>query len=167
MPHSFAPIWNTSARVLILGSMPGEASLLVGQYYAHPRNAFWAIMGKLCGAFQNLPYQERLECLQQAGIALWDVLEFCERPGSLDSAIVPKSAVVNPINGLLELMPEVRLVATNGGTATRLYKRHVKASVPHIALPSSSPAYASLNLEQKMGLWCEAIEPFIFSAACL
>jgi double-stranded uracil-DNA glycosylase len=157
MPHSFAPVWNTSARVLILGSMPGEASLAAGEYYAHPRNAFWAIMGSLCGATRELPYQLRLKRVQQAGIALWDVLESCERPGSLDSAIVASSVVVNRVAALLEQMPEVRLVATNGGTATRLYTRHVQSSITHMALPSTSPAFASLRLEQKMAVWHEVL----------
>jgi double-stranded uracil-DNA glycosylase len=164
MPHSFAPIWNKAARVLILGSMPGEASLAAGEYYAHPRNAFWAIMGKLCGASRDLPYQQRLERLQQAGLALWDVLESCERAGSLDSAIVPSSVVVNRVAALLEQMPEVCLVATNGGTATRLYKRHVQSGVAHVALPSSSPAFASMTLEQKTAMWCAVLEPITFSA---
>jgi double-stranded uracil-DNA glycosylase len=158
MPHSFAPSWNKSARVLILGSMPGEVSLKAQEYYAHPRNGFWAIMGKWCGASRALPYQARLERLQQAGIALWDVLEFCDRAGSLDSAIVPSSVVVNPISGLLEQMPEVQLVATNGGTATRLYQRHRQSSVAHIALPSTSPAFASMSLEQKTAIWCGVLD---------
>jgi len=80
---SFEPIEDAVSTVLILGSMPGKASLAAGEYYAHPRNVFWTIMGELVGAHPGLPYQDRLKILRCSGIALWDVLGSCVRPGSL------------------------------------------------------------------------------------
>ena len=80
--HSFEPVADENARVLVLGSMPGLKSLQAGQYYAHPQNRFWPFMGQLVGAGPDLPYPERCRRLARAGIALWDVLSCCERPGS-------------------------------------------------------------------------------------
>ena len=170
MPNSFAPIFSAEARVLILGSMPGVASLTAGEYYAHPRNAFWQIMNALCGAAREVAYVERLEKLQASGIALWDVLESCQREGSLDSAIVPSSIVVNQIPALLEQLPHIRLIVTNGGTASQLFKRHVigrwqaSTSLQWQPLPSTSPAHASLKLAEKIIIWQTALAPFVLPA---
>src|SRR5258706_6926573 len=90
--QSFPPMVSRHSKVLVLGSMPGQASLRAGQYYAHPRNAFWRIMGSLFGAGPSLPYAERTARLQSAGIALWDVLQACVRPGSLDASITDEVA---------------------------------------------------------------------------
>src|SRR4029077_16189116 len=90
--QSFPPIVSQQSKVLILGSMPGEASLKADQYYAHPRNAFWPIMGELFGAGPSLPYQERVALLQSTGVALWDSLQACVRPGSLDASITNEAA---------------------------------------------------------------------------
>jgi double-stranded uracil-DNA glycosylase len=159
MPNSFPPIARPDARVLILGSMPGVASLNAFEYYKHPRNAFWFIMGELYGAHRTLPYLERLEKLQDAGIALWDVLESCEREGSLDSDIIPESIVVNDIPRLIKTLPSLELIATNGGTASQLFKRYVKRP-PHIRwvqLPSSSPANARVTMQDKLMAWSELL----------
>jgi double-stranded uracil-DNA glycosylase len=160
MVKSFPPIARADARVLILGSMPGVASLTANEYYRHPRNAFWSIMGELYGAKGDLPYWRRVERLQEAGVALWDVLESCERQGSLDSDIIPTSIVVNDIPGLIERLPQLQLIATNGGTASQLFKRHIQlpASIRWVRLPSSSPANARVNTAQKLAIWRELLQ---------
>ena len=151
------------ARVLVLGSMPGTASLTAQQYYAHQRNAFWPIMGAIAGAGPQLPYLQRLPRLTDAGIALWDVLAHCVRVGSLDARIEPGSIVVNDFDAFLAAHPRITLVALNGGTAARMFTRHVAPSLPRqvasVALPSTSPAHAAMRLEEKLDAWRSAIAP--------
>jgi hypoxanthine-DNA glycosylase len=162
--HSFPPIARADARVLILGSMPGVASLEVQRYYAHPRNAFWTVMGALVGATPDLPYDQRLGRLQDAGIAVWDVLHSAEREGSLDTAIL--NAEPNDVPGLLEDCPQITLVVTNGSYATATFKRllwkpclAVRPALRHAALPSTSPANARSNTARKLEVWRAVLEP--------
>ena len=115
--RSFAPIAAPGATVLILGSMPGRASLLAGQYYAHPRNAFWPIMGELFGAGPELPYARRVRVLARAGVAVWDVLASCTRGGSLDSDIDPGSIVANDFASFFRAHPRIERVYFNGAMA--------------------------------------------------
>ena len=163
--HSFPPIAALRARVLILGSMPGDASLAAGHYYAHPRNLFWPIMGALVDAGPALPYEARVSRLQDAGIALWDVIAECVRPGSLDARILAGSVVVNALPGFLSRHPSIELVCFNGATAESLFKRHVLPLVDApptlVRLPSTSPAHASLGLPAKLDSWRSAIAPYI------
>jgi len=150
----FAPVSTPEARILILGSMPGQRSLADTQYYAHPRNAFWFIMGELVGAGPDVPYQQRLILLQKAGIALWDVLRFCERPGSLDADIKTNSMIVNDFDDFFHRHPGIKHVFLNGGKAAELYRKNVThADIPTTRLPSTSPAMASLSREEKLAAW--------------
>jgi TDG/mug DNA glycosylase family protein len=162
--RGFPPIAAPDARVLILGSLPGQASLAAQQYYAQPRNAFWRIMGELFGAGPALPYHERAARLAASGIALWDVCKAAHRPGSLDASIDLTSVVVNDFVGFYRDHPRIVAVFTNGGTATRLYQRLVwprlgrqAQSLPLQPLPSTSPAHASLSLEQKLAQWATVV----------
>ncbi|MEM1080009.1 MAG: DNA-deoxyinosine glycosylase [Pseudomonadota bacterium] len=162
--HSLGPLANADARVLILGSMPGLQSLSTHQYYAHPRNAFWAIMSALFGADAELPYAERVRQLQAQGVALWDVIACCERSGSLDAHIRSDSVQVNDIPGLLDQCPSIELIACNGRTAERWFRRAVLPaversgrSVQWIGLPSTSPAYAAMSRVQKVRIWDRAL----------
>jgi hypoxanthine-DNA glycosylase len=140
--------------------MPGVASLTAGQYYAHPRNAFWPLMQALFAVPLSAPYAVRLAALGEAGVALWDVLAEWERAGSLDSAIAPASVAVNDITGLLAAHRDLRVIALNGGAAARLFDRHVApslgerlASLRILRLPSTSPAHAARSFMQKAEAW--------------
>ena len=156
--RGFAPILGANPRVLILGSMPGQVSLDTGQYYAHPRNAFWPIMAELFGFDPGLSYAERERRLTDKGVAVWDVLASCVRPGSLDSAIDRQTIEVNEFSALFRHQTEFTHLFFNGATAETLYERHVykKGTGLHLTrsrLPSTSPAHASLSFESKLTQW--------------
>ena len=155
---SFPPVAAPDARLLILGSMPGEASLRAGQYYAHPRNAFWPIMGDLLGFSPDLPYADRLQRLTASGIALWDVIAGCERSGSLDADIVRTSVRTNDFAGFLTAHPGIERVFFNGAAAETNFRRHVlpQATANHcrlLRLPSTSPAHAARGYAEKLAAW--------------
>lgn len=113
----FEPVVGTEPRVLILGSMPSEASLAAGCYYAHPRNRFWRVVGECFGFDPTLPYKERLDALEASGAALWDTIESCERTGSLDSAILRPQ--VNDFPAFFAAHPTIERVCLNGGKAAK------------------------------------------------
>jgi hypoxanthine-DNA glycosylase len=157
--HSFAPIANASSRVLVLGSMPGIASLRANQYYAHPRNAFWRIMGTLFGFDAGTSYRSRTTTLRANGVALWDVLKTCTRTSSLDSDILPSSVVVNDFAGFLAKHRGIGLVCFNGSRAEHEFRKHVLARLPdaldveYRRLPSTSPANAGVPYATKLAAW--------------
>lgn len=155
---SFPPIVHPSAHTLVLGSMPGVLSLQAQQYYAHPRNAFWPIMGSLYGFDITLPYTARVEKLKASGLALWDVLHSCSRHGSLDSAIEEGSRVPNDFVHFFEQHPHIRLVAFNGSEAEKSFNAYVLPKLStcdmcFVRLPSTSPAHAARSLAQKTEAW--------------
>jgi TDG/mug DNA glycosylase family protein len=160
LKKAFPPILGPAPRLLILGSMPGEASLRLGQYYGHPRNAFWPIMSTLLGLPPAADYAERCAALVAHGVALWDVIGACERSGSLDSAIRTESVRVNDIARLLDEQPSIRAIVCNGGTAERELSRRVWPDVAaerrdllRLRLPSTSPAYAGMPFADKLAAW--------------
>ncbi|WP_411852242.1 DNA-deoxyinosine glycosylase [Stenotrophomonas sp. LGBM10] len=151
---------DAHVRVLVLGSMPGVASLQAAQYYAHPRNRFWPLMAAACGIDANLPYPARMAALVAAGVGVWDVIGRCERTGSLDASIVRGSEVVNALPALIDALPALRAIACNGGTAHRAFLRHVAPSLsarardlPVWSLPSTSPANAAWPLPRLQVAW--------------
>lgn len=159
-----APIADERARVLILGSFPGEASLAAVAYYGHPRNHFWRLVGGVVGeALQALDYPQRVERLKARGIALWDVIAQCERAGSLDTAI--RAEVANDIGGLLRRCAGISVIAFNGGKSASYIGR--VAAIPEAArctlvrLPSSSPANATHSLAVKQAAWDAALGPVL------
>ncbi|MEO8333205.1 MAG: DNA-deoxyinosine glycosylase [Gallionella sp.] len=160
MPHiqSFLPIENPTATILILGSMPGKESLRSGQYYAHPRNAFWPIMGELVGALPALPYEARTRILKSANIALWDVLASCTRHSSMDADIDADSISPNDFASFFLKHPGITHIFFNGSMAEQCFRKHVPAllenrQLHYQRLPSTSPANAAIRYEQKLKAW--------------
>lgn len=140
--------------------MPSVASLQVTEYYAHPRNAFWSLMQALFEVDRAWSYDNRAAALVRRGIAVWDVLESCERPGSLDAAIDPSSMQPNDLAGLLKTYPSIRTLFFNGQMAATVFRRHqlpvlgdIIAEIACHRLPSTSPANASWSFERKLAAW--------------
>lgn len=164
--RGFGPVLGACPRVLLLGSLPGQASLAAREYYAQPQNAFWHIMGVLCDAGPGLDYAERLKALTRARIALWDVLAEAERPGSLDADIVTATARTNDIAALIEREPSIALIGFNGQKAAAIFQRTIhpelaRTNVKLVTLPSTSPAFASMRREEKLARWREALAPHV------
>jgi hypoxanthine-DNA glycosylase len=155
--EGLAPVVDADTRLIVLGSFPGVASLRAQQYYGHPRNHFWAILGAIWGVeLKSASYDERLATARAHGLGLWDVYARCVRPGSLDSAIV--NAQLNDLAGLQRLAPGLRVILHNGGESARAM-RHTRAlGLPVIRLPSTSPANASWSFERKLAAWREALQ---------
>jgi hypoxanthine-DNA glycosylase len=157
--ESFAPVIGSNPQVLILGSMPGVASLEAVQYYAHPRNAFWPIMAELFAFDASGDYIQRIAQIERKPVVLWDTLRRCYRPGSLDSAIARDSVASNDISELLQQYPGIRAIACNGATSANYFRKLVAAQIPSsrpyqlLALPSTSPANAGMTLVQKLDAW--------------
>jgi hypoxanthine-DNA glycosylase len=156
----FPPIASKNAEVLILGSMPSETSLLKQQYYGHPRNAFWPIMGALFAALPELAYDQRKAILMKKKIAVWDVLKTCNRPGSMDASIEMNSIETNDFTAFFVSQPSLKNVFFNGGKAENVYKKHIEPEllgcfdyIHYQRLPSTSPAFASMSLQQKITAW--------------
>ncbi|MDB5802219.1 MAG: hypothetical protein JWL63_3158 [Rhodocyclales bacterium] len=161
--NSFPPLENPAARVLILGSMPGVASLKAQQYYAHPQNLFWKILGATLGFDPASAYSERIAHLAASGIAVWDVLESCAREGSLDGNIDRASAVPNDFAAFFAGHPLIERVCFNGAAAASIFMQQVRPRLPgHLnlqyqRLPSTSPANAAIPLAEKMRTWSTAL----------
>lgn len=158
--HSFAPLAHAGATRLVLGSMPGKASLAAGQYYAHPRNAFWQLMTTLLHLPPDLSYAKRCEALLAHDIAVWDVLKTCTRSSSLDSDIVPDSIIINDFAAFFAQHPHINRIYFNGAMAAQIWRRHVATTLPAevrgiatLQLPSTSPAHASLGFAEKLAKW--------------
>lgn len=156
--RSFAPIAGRGARVLILGSMPGQKSLDAGQYYAHKQNAFWRIVGELLGVDPHAPYRKRVQALKSARIAVWDVLHSCKRDGSMDSGIERDSEIANDFHDFFRWHPQISFVFFNGAKAAASYNRVVLPelgihALRYSRLPSTSPAHASVAYKGKLAAW--------------
>lgn len=150
--QGLAPVIARHTRLLVLGSFPGEASLRAGQYYAHPRNQFWPLLGALLGAdLPALAYRERLAVLRTRGVGLWDVYASCRREGSLDQAI--QDAEWNDLASLRRRAPGLRHVAHNGGESARATARLEALGYTVWRLPSTSPAHASWSFDRKLAAW--------------
>jgi hypoxanthine-DNA glycosylase len=157
---SFPPIAAADARVLVLGSVPSIASLAKQQYYGHPQNAFWPIMGRLFDAGPELAYDQRKAILCQSGVAVWDVLRSCHREGSLDSSICRESETPNDFDWFFRAHLRINTIFFNGQKAETAFRRHVLADLESLSrafdlvrLPSTSPAHAGRSMDEKLTAW--------------
>ena len=150
---SFAPFVAPDTRLLVLGTLPGEESLRMQRYYAHPRNLFWHLIGTAIGKdIQSLDYDLRVAALREAHVGLWDTIASAQRRGSLDAAI--REIEHNPLAELVASLPELRAVAFNGATSAKIGSKLLAGSkVKMVSLPSSSPAHASMKIADKEALW--------------
>ncbi|MGY8770771.1 MAG: DNA-deoxyinosine glycosylase [Pirellulales bacterium] len=158
--HSFPPIASADAKILILGSIPGKASLQANQYYAYPRNAFWKIIEQLYDINADQSYQQRCTELKQNQVAVWDVLKSCTRTSSLDSDIVESTIAPNDFTSFLSDHPQIESIYFNGAKAEQSFTKHVLPNLSEpatklamVRLPSTSPAHAAINFEGKLKAW--------------
>jgi TDG/mug DNA glycosylase family protein len=162
--HCFPAIEDSACRVLVLGSMPGVASLQAQQYYAHPQNLFWKIAGNTFGFDPKSPYTTRTTALLAARVAVWDVLGSCARSGSLDAAIDRTSIMTNDFSSFFASHVHIERVCFNGGAAASIFARQVQPHLPrhldlqYIRLPSTSPANASIPVADKLVAWATALK---------
>ena len=155
--QGLAPVIARGTRLLILGSFPGAASLAAQQYYGHPRNHFWPLLGAIWGLdLLAMPYRSRLAEVRRRGLGLWDVYASCCREGSLDQAI--QAPELNDLVSLRRRAPGLVLVAHNGGESARAMRQVAALGLPVLRLPSSSPANASWSFERKLAAWRAAFE---------
>ncbi len=155
--QGLAPVAPRNARLLVLGSFPGAASLAAQKYYAHPRNQFWPILSSLWGVdLVAQSYARRIAESRRRGLAIWDVYAACRREGSLDSAI--DAAEPNDLAGLASRLPRLAAIAHNGGESARSMRITRALGVPVHHLPSTSPANASWSFERKLAAWREVFE---------
>ncbi|MFT3816433.1 MAG: DNA-deoxyinosine glycosylase [Rubrivivax sp.] len=155
--QGLAPVAGPETRLLVLGSFPSVASLAAQQYYAHPRNQFWPLLGALWGRpLADWPYARRLDFVRERGLGIWDVYACCRRPGSLDSDI--SDATLNDLPALVARLPRLALIAHNGGESARTMRITRALGLPVLRLPSTSPANASWSFERKRAAWQAAFE---------
>lgn len=151
----FPPVVDQRTKILILGSFPSAASLGKGQYYGHPQNQFWRLLGKVIAApLPDMPYEERLKTLLKEHIGLWDVIGKCERAGSLDSNI--RDARHNDFGRVTGIAKKLRRVCFNGKTAGKMELLFAAQGFETIVLPSSSPAY-TMRFEAKLKQWRQIV----------
>lgn len=160
--QSFAPIVDNESQILILGSVPGVKSLEMKEYYAHPQNAFWKIIFYLFNQKPTTDYHQKIELLKTRHIALWDVIESCERKGSIDSTI--KNEAENDIQQLLKSYPNIKIIFCNG---QKSYKNLVKLlgkdfALPIVLLPSTSPLH-TIPFDDKLVVWQQILANLKFS----
>lgn len=161
--RGFRVISRPDARILVLGTLPGVRSLACGEYYAHPQNRFWMIVGEVLGFDPLEPYRSRISRLLDHRISLWDVCAAAQRPGSLDASIRTATVLPNDFSVFFAGHPEIVRVCFNGQQAAKLFQRLVRDSLPPdlrcewVTLPSTSPANASVSLPEKRRAWAEAL----------
>jgi TDG/mug DNA glycosylase family protein len=156
--YCFPPLVCQETRVLILGSLPGQVSLQATEYYAHPRNQFWRLLGEIVQQpLSTLSYPERVSCMLAAGVGLWDVVGSAERAGSLDSDL--RQVNYNDLPALVLGLPDLQLIAFNGAAAARGKRMLTDMGIELLQLPSSSPAFTQ-SYANKLAVWL-CIRPYL------
>lgn len=158
MISSFKPLIYEDSNILILGSIPGEKSLQMQEYYAHPRNQFWRLLAAIYNEDVPQSYQDKISFLKSHQIAVWDTIDRCTRKGSLDSRI--QGETLNSIEKLIELYPNIKHVFLNGSKAFQLFEKQLKdhpLDIPYSRLDSSSPAYTK-RFDLKLKGWEQIIK---------
>lgn len=148
--HTIPPLYNRHSRILILGSFPSVKSRETGFFYGHPQNRYWRVLARLWGEVTPQTVEQKRDFLLRHHIAAWDVIADCEIVGSSDASI--RDAVPNDLSSIFA-QADIRAVFVNGGTAARLYKKHMKDYPAAHVLPSTSPANAAWNLERLCQAW--------------
>jgi hypoxanthine-DNA glycosylase len=158
--EGFQLLADVNAKILILGTMPSVKSLDKQQYYGNSQNVFWRIMEALFNEESCLEYEQKKELLMSRHIALWDVLKFCERQGSLDASIKKETMEANDFVTLFAKLPKLTHVFFNGAMAESCFKKSVfpfvqelYPTISYLKLPSTSPAYAAMRFEDKLRAW--------------
>jgi hypoxanthine-DNA glycosylase len=155
--EGLAPVVDAHTRLVVLGSFPGVASLQAQQYYGHPRNHFWPILGALWRLdLVSASYAQRIAAVRAHGLGIWDVYASCERVGSLDSAI--ENARLNDLASLVRHAPRLQAIAHNGGESARAMRVTRALGLPVHRLPSTSPANASWSFDRKLAAWRAVFE---------
>lgn len=150
MKHEIDPVYNENSKILILGSFPSEASRACGFYYGHPQNRFWRVLPRVLGKPLDKDKEEKIRFLLDNNIALWDVIGSCTVTGSSDSSI--KDVIPNDITPILKAA-DIKAVYLNGKLANRLFEKYISCDIPHICLPSTSPANAAYSLDRLISEW--------------
>lgn len=162
--QAFAPLESDNTRVLVLGSMPSQKSLELQQYYGHPQNAFWKIVGVLTGVTHDAEYEQRTRALLDKGVSVWDTIASCHRPGSLDADIDISTVSINDFGGFFERHPKLQVVLFNGQASSKTFQKHLgktfllERGLASSVMPSTSPAYAAMSLAEKQSIWLNALQ---------
>lgn len=156
---SFAPIAQPNSQLLILGSLPGDKSIELNEYYGHPRNRFWKVLATVSNNAIPKNYQEKINLLTTLKIGLWDTAYKANRSGSLDSAI--KDEVPNDLENFITNQPELKMIAFNGKTSEALFNKYFdkKSHITYLSLPSTSPANAKFTFEMLCEAWQDILNP--------
>lgn len=155
---SFAPVSDNHTAILILGSLPGDRSIELGEYYGHPRNRFWKIISSITNSPLPLSYSDKKQMLLDNRIGVWDVAHSAQRNGSLDTAI--KEEVPNDVEGFIDKHEHLKIIAFNGAKSEKLYDKYFsrRSGIKYLSLPSSSPANARYDVESLCEIWRQMVE---------
>jgi hypoxanthine-DNA glycosylase len=158
LKSSFPPVADKQTKILILGSLPGDESLLRNEYYVNPRNRFWKVIAGLSGTLVPISYEQKLHCLLGFGIGIWDVAHSADRKGSLDSAI--KNEQPNDLQGFIDDQHLLHTIAFNGTKAEQIFNKFFTTlpTMRDVLLPSTSSANRKMNVKKLCHIWADLLQ---------